>query len=108
MTSPNGAEPPPYPAPGWGSGDAPPNGWHWEWAKAHDGWRPDGEGKRCRFTVGPNRQSCKRPAVATLDRGHGPMAPNRWAYCEQHLYGRHLHDGALWECHLKPDVEDAP
>lgn len=95
--------PPPFPAPGWGSGDPAPDGYRWEWFEAEPRWRFGGDGKLCRFIVGadgPRRLSCKRPAVATLDRGRGPMAPNRWAYCEGHLYGRHLHDGAVWECRL--------
>lgn len=98
------ATPPPYPCPGWSDGSAPPEGYTWQWTVAHDGWRAGGDDKRCRFTVGPRNESCKRPAVATLDRGRGPLAPNRWAYCEHHLYGRHLHDGAVWSPILTPNA----
>ncbi|MCW2601846.1 MAG: hypothetical protein JWM02_3675 [Frankiales bacterium] len=98
---PSVAMPPPYPPPGWGSDEDPPPGYVRVWERAHEGWRVGGDGKTCCYTVGPGHATCKRPAVATLDRGRGPMAPNRWGYCEDHLYGRHLHDNALWDCALR-------
>jgi hypothetical protein len=84
--------PPPNECPGWGHGDPPPEGYTWEWAQAHDGWRAGGDGKMCRFTVGPGHTTCRRPAEATLLRG----GAGRYGYCADHLYGRTLHDGAVW------------
>jgi hypothetical protein len=51
----------------------------------------DAGGKRCRFTVGPGKKNCQRPAVATLRRGRA----GRWGYCAEHLYGRWLEDGQV-------------
>ena len=44
--------------------------------------------------------TCKRPAVATLDRSWSGGRTDRWAYCEQHLFSRHIHDGAIWSGRL--------
>lgn len=41
--------------------------------------------------------------MATLNRARGLTRAVLWGYCERHLYGRHLHDGALWESRLVPD-----
>jgi hypothetical protein len=97
--------PPPYPFPGWsagaGAGGADtPAGYVWQWMQADPRWQVGGDGRACRFTVGPGRATCKRPAVATLNRSSDANRPRRWAYCEQHLFGRHLHDGAVWQGRL--------
>lgn len=59
---------------------------------------PEGELalRGCRFTVGPDRKQCGRPAVVRLQRG---MLGRWWAYCElpEHLYGRVFLDGRLWQ-----------
>lgn len=92
-------QPPPWLCEGWSGKHPAPEGHVWAWRLAHAGWRAGGDGKACAFTVGPGHARCKRPAVATLDRGHGPLAPRRWGYCANHLYGRTFHDDAVWEPH---------
>lgn len=85
---------------------AAPEGFHWEPSIAHDGWRvlPPGKEKRCRYSVGPRHTSCKQPAVAELNRGHGGK-PRWWAYCgdSQHLFGRWIEDGQVMQWKLVED-----
>lgn len=74
-------------------------------ARRDTGWRVGGGGKLCRFTTGPGHRTCRRPAVATLDRGWARR--NRWGYCELHLYGRHLENGKLLTTIWRPIREKA-
>lgn len=80
-----------------------PEGFRYEWAVAHAVWQVyQGETRGCRFTIGPGQRQCKRPAVAVLDRACLGQRASFWAYCEDHLYGRVLHDGAIWDVVLRP------
>jgi hypothetical protein len=100
LSAPSPAQPP-YPAPGWGDGP-PPKGHVWEWHLADTDWTPIAEGKGCRQTNGmPGGTACGKPAVASLVRPHG-SSTRRWFYCADHLYGRHIHDGAVWESRAVP------
>lgn len=104
-TGASGAMPPPYPFPGWHGhpeDNVPPQGYIWEWMQEDARWRLGGDGKWCRFTIGPGHATCKRPAVATLDRAWSGRRSNRWGYCEDHLFSRHIHDGAIWSGRLLP------
>jgi hypothetical protein len=93
---------PPYPAPGWGDGP-PPKGHVWEWHLADASWKFGGDGEHCRLTSGmPGGRACGRPAVASLLRPYQGTAGRRWFYCADHLYGRHVHDGAVWESRAVP------
>jgi hypothetical protein len=82
-------------------GPVPP-GHHWE--VVQDGnvldWRVGGEGKRCRFTVGPNHQTCKRPAVVRMKRGS-----RWWGYCDLpgHMYAYWIEDGKIAHWTLRRD-----
>lgn len=65
------------------------------------GWRPvpQEQSLPCRMRVGDSY--CRREAVALLKRGvWANGAPNLWAYCGEHLYGRKLVDGRLEEARL--------
>lgn len=76
-----------------------PAGFHVEWHQ-DPAWRT-GSTHRCRF---PN---CGGIAVAEFDRGYrtdGDRRPSWWAYCPDHLYGRTVHDGAVWHPRLVADT----
>jgi hypothetical protein len=87
---------------------AAPEGHHWEavpdtslrW-RVSAGTAP-AVSRRCRY----GRPSCKRPAVAEIDRGsyrNGSRVPSWWAYCERHLYGRWIEDGVVMGWRLAED-----
>jgi hypothetical protein len=87
-----------------------PDGCHWEAVPAAGlRWRVI-EGlspivsRRCRF----GRPSCKRPAVAEVNRGSHHIRTGRridswWAYCEHHLYGKWIEDGVVVGWVLRED-----
>lgn len=109
MTAALAAIPPPYPWPGWHGrpeDNVAPDGYMWVWRQEDDRWRLGGDGKLCRYTVGPAHATCKRPAVATLNRAWSDRRSNRWGYCERHLFSRHIHDGAIWSGALVPVAPD--
>lgn len=58
---------------------------------------------RCRSGSGDTR--CHRPAVAMLDRARTPRDRAWWAYCGDHLYGRRLVDGRIWQTIIVEDQE---
>lgn len=81
-----------------------PAGFEWEW-KLEQGigrfafvaLEPGEESRPCRFME--DRSSCKAPSVAKMQRG---VSSSRWwHYCNDHLYGRVLHDGKLWSLRLR-------
>jgi hypothetical protein len=87
-----------------------PDGYHWEavpdtslrW-RVIEGLAPI-VSRRCRY----GRPSCKRPAVAELNRGSYHILTGRridswWAYCEHHLYGSWIEDGAVVGWVLRED-----
>lgn len=85
---------------------APPAGYRYIWQRVDSEvsgsaseWRVR-PGGRCRWTV--QRKACGRPAVAMLRRGTEGNGRDWWTYCELHLYGRVLHDGALWWVGIEP------
>lgn len=52
--------------------------------------------RRCRFRV--QGRSCQAPSVVELNRSWRPgKAPTWWAYCPQHLYGRRVWNGVVWQ-----------
>lgn len=57
-------------------------------------WRPATPGRRCRYLVAVNGNhtgtTCKRPAVAELNRSSDPAHERWWGYCDNpdHLFGR--------------------
>lgn len=54
------------------------------------------EPKACRRRLsGAGYVVCRRPSVARLWRPRYPKTGTWWHYCEQHLYGREIHDGVL-------------
>lgn len=75
-----------------------PHGRRWELV-APETSRP------CRFTVGPNRASCKRPSVARLNRSSFKDRVNWWHYCEEHLFGKRIRGGQL-ETRVLVEVPD--
>lgn len=90
-----------------------PEGYEWRWEPVRDNtgycgdWRvvPADESKPCRYTVGPDKRTCKLPSAAKLDRGRDRR--NWWHYCENHLYGRMLVDGVIYSKVLRPLDGDA-
>lgn len=54
-----------------------------------DAWRIE-PGRPCRF--GGNRP-CGRPSAASLERG--TRRKQRWAYCQDHMFGRWIEDGKV-------------
>lgn len=78
-----------------------PDGYHWEWEAEDEHWRIGGQGHQCRMVEGVPRRRCPRPAVARLNRGR--RAPSWWHYCEDHLYGRRIHNGRVELLRMKKD-----
>jgi hypothetical protein len=66
------------------------DGYHREWV-VDDGWKVGGDGRVCRHGRCPNL------AVAALRRRNRRCRTgwNWWHYCELHLYGRRIKDGAV-------------
>jgi hypothetical protein len=81
----------------------PPEGYRYEWVR-DDSWEMGGDGRTCRM------KGCKEPAVARLRRSHrnksGFKDVRLWAYCEAHLYGRKIEDGAVKSRRLVQDAEE--
>lgn len=75
----------------------PPAGCVWAWVP-DEGWRIEQPGKLCR-RMGTGHEICKRPAVASMNRGHFRRSTGRrdawWPYCEGHLYGRRIENGVV-------------
>ena len=89
--------------------DPAPDGYHFEWFPEDDvagkAWAVvdnPRDRKPCRFSE--NRTTCKAPSVAKLHRG-GPPGREWWHYCADHLYGRVISAGRVWNLRL---VEGAP
>lgn len=63
-----------------------------------------GDERPCRATTGPGRKTCRQPSVAALNRGYqrwpNPNRPSWWHYCGEHLNGRILVDGVLYQRRL--------
>ena len=70
---------------------------------ADPAWRFGSNGKLCRaitrvkVQTGWGNRFCRTPAVAASRRGH-----SWWYYCEEHLYGRRIMNGAV-EWHILKD-----
>lgn len=66
-------------------------------------WQPARSGRHCRYTVGPRHQQCGRTATWELDRGQ-----QKWAYCDDHLYGHVVLDGQVYMAHFawRSELED--
>lgn len=69
--------------------------YHWVPDKRFELLSDDEASKPCRYTVGPDRRSCKRPSVARLNRSSSRDRTNWWHYCERHLFGRRIRDGVV-------------
>jgi hypothetical protein len=66
-----------------------------------DDWRLVAGAKRCRLMQA--RKACGAPAVAELDRSRWADArPHWWAYCAEHMFGRWVEDGQVWEWRVVP------
>lgn len=89
------------PVPGW---EAPPGTVHEPMVAA--GWRLVSGEKRCRFMEA--RQACGAPAVVELNRSqHAHRGDeNWWAYCPDHMYGRWIENGQVWQWRVAP-IEEA-
>jgi hypothetical protein len=87
-----------------------PEGYEYRWEPVEDGngysgdWRVIDEVTgilyRCRWGAGPGRPACGAPSVIKLNRGHGKE--RWWYYCGEHMYGRVLHAGTIWQRVLRP------
>lgn len=103
MTEPNK---PPFPA---SRPSGAPDGFHFEWAIDAEWVVVDGTNlgcKRCRWMM-PTRRACGVPSVAAFKRphrsAHDHFGWRWWHYCEDHMYGRILHDGAVWTARMVRD-----
>jgi len=69
--------------------DANPR-YHREWC-VDERWKLGGEGRMCRM------KGCHNLAVAALKRiqRNGVQGFSWWHYCDLHLYGRKIEDGAV-------------
>jgi hypothetical protein len=83
------------PSPSW---EAPPGTVHEPFPA--DGWRLVVAEKRCRLLQA--RKACGAPAVAEMNRAQHGNPDNWWAYCPQHMFGRWIEDGRVWEWHAVP------
>lgn len=91
-----------------------PEGYEWRWEPAEDSngysgdWRvatyTEGQLHRCRAGAGPGRPACGAPPLVKLNRGHGKE--RWWFYCGEHMYGRVLHAGVIWQKVLRPVAGD--
>lgn len=86
-----------------------PEGLRLEWHIDEDWAAVEGTnlGSRpCRWMM-PNRRACGKPSVAALKRRHRSIYDHFgwrwWHYCGDHLYGRTLHDGAVWSTRVVQD-----
>ena len=80
--------------------ESAPVGFHWEWFPAGAQWRLGGDGYKCRM------KRCPNEAVAALARNHRSRRGfTWWRYCESHLYGRKIQNGAIVERRLVKDSE---
>lgn len=68
-------------------------------------WRL-GEGRRCRFTVGPGYRNCQQPAVAEINRSSTASRQRWWGYCGDHLYGNWIEDGKVMHWILREKRAD--
>lgn len=93
-----------------------PEGYELRWApETDDDWHTieawGVEPRPCRYTVGPNHATCKKPSVAMLRRRHKTIHNHFgtawWHYCEDHLYGRCIVDGVIYHRVLRA-VDQAP
>jgi hypothetical protein len=93
-------QPPPDPL----GPDEAPRGFHYEWVVAGSEWRAasaqEYRERRCR------RPGCKNPPEAALARAHygrqGRWSVD-WLYCREHLYGRRIEGGVVWQRRLVKD-----
>lgn len=80
--------------------DVPPKG-HRYVARHAPRWRIQ-VGDRCRRRLpGVQQRTCGNLSVAALDRGHQPPGRERreswWAYCPEHMYGKWIEHGQVWQ-----------
>ncbi len=54
------------------------------------GWERLTVPRKCRAMAGRGRRVCSKDAYFALKRSNGP-----WAYCEEHMYGRRIHNGIV-------------
>ena len=80
----------------------PQEGYHLEAAPSEYWVTPAVGAGRCRFTIGPNNETCRQPAVATRWRGYRDK--RAWDYCADHLYGRWIENGEVLHWREVPDV----
>lgn len=60
-------------------------------------WRIEPGWSTCR------RKGCDAPTAASLLRG--TRRPQRWRYCEDHMYGRWIEDGQVWHWILREKTD---
>lgn len=84
---------------------APREGFRWVPGRAVK-WRLE-LGGLCRRVTGREHAPCPTPAVAALNRGRhsklGGRSDSWWRYCADHMYGKWIEDGQVWEWRLEPD-----
>ena len=87
--------------------DPPPAGFHFEAVAEGDDWELDSTRTCRRSAVGGRfpRPGCGRQSVAVLWRKYGANGRRRWAYCEDHMYGRWIEDGKIMHWILKADED---
>lgn len=79
------------PAPSW---EVPAGHVH-EPMLAGAGWRVVVGEKRCRLLQA--RKACGAPAVVEMNRAQHGKPDNWWAYCPDHMFGRWIEDGQVWQ-----------
>jgi hypothetical protein len=90
------------PVPGW---EAPPGTVHEPMPATN--WRLVVGEKRCRLLTG-KRTACGVPAVAETNRSQDHTIERWWAYCADHMFGRWIEDGQVWQWRVVPiDSEES-
>jgi hypothetical protein len=84
------------PSPTW---EAPAGSVH-EPVLAGNDWRLVIGEKRCRLLQA--RKACGAPAVVEVNRAQHGRRDNWWAYCGDHMFGRWIEDGRIWQWRAVP------
>lgn len=48
-------------------------------------------------------RGCGKPAIAELNRARHGKPDNWWAYCAEHMFGRWVEDGRVWQWRVVPE-----
>lgn len=73
-----------------------PEEFHFEPVECDERWKLH-IGSPCRSML-PGHIICRAPSVAALNRGSKRV--QWWAYCAEHMYGKWIEDGRVWEWRL--------